>query len=140
MLTRALEISPENEFARSFLGVETLLEGRPKDALRLAGNPTTPERKAILVMAEHDLGHDKDSQQALDDLIAQHRATNAYLIAQVYGWRKEPDMAFEWLDRAFAQNDLNVIGLTYSPTLASLRGDPRYAALVKRLNLPVPGK
>ena len=51
--------------------------------------------------------------------------------------RREADRAFEWLDRAYAQRDGGLTYLTASPLLTSLRGDPRYTALLKKMRLPV---
>jgi ribosomal protein L44E len=60
----------------------------------------------------------------------------AYQIAEVYAFRNQSDEAFEWLDRAYAQHDVGLIGTKVEPLLKSLRHDPRYAALLKKLNLP----
>jgi hypothetical protein len=89
-----------------------------------------------VAMAEHDLGHERESQQALDRLVAKHAQEAAYQIAEVHAWRGEKDEAFEWLDRAFAQRDEGLIGLKVDRCLASLRDDPRYAALLAKVNLP----
>ena len=46
-------------------------------------------------------------------------------------------MAREDVDRACAQRDLGIMLLKTDPLLRGLRGDPRYMALLKKLNLPV---
>ncbi len=136
VLTRALEISPNNEWGHFFFGVTALLERNPKAALAGLAPFTTPHRKTILALAEHDLGHARESQRALDELIAEHGETAAYHIARVYAWSGDADRAFEWLDRAHAQRDTQLPTLTFDPLVAGLRGDPRYKAMVKKLNLP----
>ena len=136
-LTRALEISPENEFGRFFLGVTLLLEGKANEALSGVGPPTNSYRLTVLALAEHSLGHKKESQQALDALIAKHGETAAYDVVRVYGWRGERDRAFEWLDRSLAQDDPHLPNLKTDPLVAKLRDDPRYTAMLKKLNLPV---
>jgi hypothetical protein len=87
-------------------------------------------------LAEHDLGHERESQRALDELIAGYGDIAAYKVAQVYAWRGDANRAFEWLDRAYAQQDTQLPTLTFDPLVAGLRGDPRYKAMVKKLNLP----
>ena len=57
-------------------------------------------------------------------------------IAQVYGFRNQSEEAFGWLDRAYAQRDAGLIGTKVDPLLKSLHNDPRFAAFLKRLNLP----
>ena len=49
----------------------------------------------------------------------------------------DKDRAFEWLDRAVRQNDGGVILVKVDPMLRGLHGDPRYAAILRRINLPV---
>jgi hypothetical protein len=58
------------------------------------------------------------------------------MIAQVYAFRNQSDEAFEWLDRAYAQHGSDLIETKMEPLLKSLHKDPRYAALLKKLNLP----
>ena len=87
-------------------------------------------------MAEHTLGHAAESQRALEILEQKHAKVLAYQIAQVYAWRGESDKAFDWLDRAYRQRDGGLTYLTYNPFLNSLRGDPRFKALLRKLKLP----
>ena len=46
------------------------------------------------------------------------------------------DAAFADLDQAFAERNVWSMFVTTVPELAPLRGDPRYAALLARMNLP----
>ena len=48
----------------------------------------------------------------------------------------ESDEEFEWLDRAYAQRDRGLIETKVGPLLKSLHNGPRYAAFLKKLNLP----
>jgi hypothetical protein len=132
----ALEISPDNEYAHFFFSVTALLQRDPKAALSGIAPSTTPHRKTILALAEHDLGHARESRQALYELIAKHGQTAAYRIVEVYAWSGDADRAFEWLERAHAQRDTQLPMLTFDPLVAGLRGDPRYKAMLKKLNLP----
>jgi predicted Zn-dependent protease len=86
-------------------------------------------------MIEHANGHEKQSQQALKELIAKHAGDMAYQVGDVYAWRGEKDKAFEWLERAYQQRDSGLNGIAYDPLLAGLQGDSRYGALLKKLEL-----
>jgi hypothetical protein len=89
-----------------------------------------------IATAEHSLGHTKDSQTALDELI-EKSIQDPYQVAEVYAWRGEKDKAFAWLERAYLQRDGGLSHYVRTDRLlASLRGDPRYAALVHQMNLP----
>ena len=47
----------------------------------------------------------------------------------------QTDKAFEWLDRACSQRDPS-LGTTVEPLLKNLHNDLRFAAFLKKLNLP----
>ena len=136
-LNRALQITPQHAYAPLDLGLISLLEGHPGEArdefMRAA---IEPFRLTGLAMAEHDLGNAAGSQQALDHLTNEHAQGYAYQIAEVHAWRDERDLAFAWLERACTQRDAGLQRLKYDPTLRTLRGDPRYHALLAKLGLP----
>jgi serine/threonine protein kinase/tetratricopeptide (TPR) repeat protein len=135
-LERALAITPSNDAFHFGLGQLDMLEGRLTDALaefqKLGGDGV---RRMGDAMIEHANGHEKQSQQALKDLIAKHANDMAYQVGDVYAWRGEKDKAFEWLERAYHQRDSGLNGIAYDPLLAGLKSDPRYGALLQKLNL-----
>lgn len=136
-LDRALEINPESDYARWNLGLTELLEGHAERAISLfPKSSTTAFHQAGLAMAEHSLGHDAESREALEALVGSLSQSWAYQIAEVYAWCGDSDKAFEWLQRAYTQHDGGLIQIKYDPLLASLRGDARYAAQVRQVNLP----
>jgi hypothetical protein len=87
-------------------------------------------------VAEHSLGNASKSQRALELLIQERADTWAFQIAAVYAWRGENNRAFDWLERAYRQHDAGMTRLTLEPLLGRLRGDPRFKALVHKMNLP----
>jgi serine/threonine-protein kinase len=60
-----------------------------------------------------------------------------YQIAEIHAFRGEKERAFEWLERGLAVQDSGMRYTKRDPLLRSLRDDPRYAALLRRLNLPL---
>ena len=136
---RALEISPEHERAARNLGFALLLQNRLPEA-RAAFHRSNHELFVSVgdVLVEHTLGHAAESQRVLDGILAKPYVLNgSYQIAQIYAWRGDVDRAFEWLGHAVEQHDAGLTYLKYDPLLRSLRGDPRYKALLKKMNLPV---
>src|SRR6266404_169176 len=136
-LRRALEIQPESTHALLYLAELQLLEGKAIEALatfRKVDNEGF--RLWGIAMAEHTLGHVTESQQALDELIAKHTHGYSYEIAQVYAWRGEKDKAFEWLKGSYQQREGDLVYIKDDELLAPLRGDPRYKALLRKMNLP----
>jgi len=95
-LMRALEISPGSEFALSNLAVLDLLSGEASAALAAAHQIRSSEwRLFSLALSEYSLGHTKESEQALQELISKHGHDSAYQVAEVYAWRGESDQAFK---------------------------------------------
>jgi TolB-like protein len=136
-LRRALDIEPDSYFALYYLGTLQLLENNAAQAeatFHQIGDEVFGPTG--IAMTEHTLGHSDASRQALDPVIARFAHAAAYQIADVYAWRGEKDHAFEWLDRAYQQRDGGLAQIKEDLLLASLRDDPRFAAIVRKLQLP----
>jgi len=137
-LRRALEIQPELAYALSHMGTLQLLEDNAAQALATCRKIDFEVlRLTCIAMAEHTLVHSKESQQALEELIAKHGKEAAYQIAEVFAWRGEKTEAFEWLERAYQQRDGGLSDVKVDVLLAGLHGDPRFEALLRKMNLPV---
>jgi tetratricopeptide (TPR) repeat protein len=135
---RALELSPDAWFSHSLLSQIYITQGRPQDALPEIELVRSDLMRAFLYpMAYYALGRKKESDAALSEYVTKYHADGAYQIALVYAFRNQSDKAFEWLDRAYAQRDSGLVGTKVDPLLKSLRKDPRYAAFLKKLNLPI---
>jgi TolB-like protein len=124
---------------RQTLSFIDLYDGHPKQAL--AEMQTSSDSSRIYVsilsaMANHTLGHDAESQRALDEIVTTRAAALAYQIAEIHAWRGEPDQAFDWLERARRQHDGGISYIKVDRSLSSLRNDPRYHALLRELKLP----
>jgi TolB-like protein/DNA-binding winged helix-turn-helix (wHTH) protein len=133
---KALELNPE-VFSIWNLSQIYIMQGRPQDALpEIELVRYGPIRAALYAIAYYALGRKKESGSALSELIAKYHAGGAYQIAEVYAFRNQSDKAFEWLDRAYTQHDGGLAYTKVDPVLKNLHGDPRYAAFLKKLNLP----
>jgi serine/threonine-protein kinase len=137
-LNRSLEVSPDQVFAGHWLGIGLLIEGKADEALAAFGRSTEEVFRLFgAAAAQFELGHSRESQQALDELIAKHGHDGAYQIAGVYAVRGDRDHAFAWLNRACDQHDGGLALIKIDPLLRGIRDDPRYAAVLKRMNLPL---
>jgi TolB-like protein/Flp pilus assembly protein TadD len=134
---RSLSLVPEQANTAAFLGYCLLLDNKPEEALQVSQRATaTPFRLQAAAMAQHVLGHEAEAGRLLKELIDHFKTQAAYQIAQVFALRGERDAAFGWLDTAFAQRDGGLIHAKVDPLLDKLHGDPRFAALLRRMNLP----
>ena len=98
----------------------------PDETLHLTG------RAAI----DYALGRKADSDAAVKQLTERASASSAYVIACAHAYREEKDAAFFWLERAFAQKEFILWGIKSEPFLNPLKGDARYKAFLKKMNLP----
>jgi TolB-like protein/tetratricopeptide (TPR) repeat protein len=121
----------------SNLAILQLIDGKARESLATSQAIAYDVfRNAGVAMAEHTLDNAKASQQALEKLIATDAGDAAYQVAEVYAWRGEKDKAFEWLERAYRQQDGGLESTKIDPLLASLRSDPRFTVLLRKLNFP----
>jgi serine/threonine-protein kinase len=135
-LDRALEINPDSNIALFHRGMNSQLQGQYQEALAIYRRTGGGYGQAGVAMAEHSLRHGAESQQALNQEIAQFAQGAGYQIAEVYAWRGEPDQAFAWLERAYAQRDGGLTFIKADPLMKPLLRDPRFAALLAKLGLP----
>jgi tetratricopeptide (TPR) repeat protein len=133
---KALELNPAVAFAHMGLSQIYVMQGRPQDALREIERVGYPMRTFLYAITYQALGRKKESDAVLGEYIAKYHASDAYQFAEVYAFRNQSDEAFEWLDRAYAQRDSGLIATKVDPLLKNLHDDPRFAALLKKLNLP----
>jgi TolB-like protein/cytochrome c-type biogenesis protein CcmH/NrfG len=133
---KALELNPDVWPGPILLSQIYLMQGRPQNALaKIEPVRFDGARMNLDAIAYHALGREKESDAALSEFISKSHTSMAYQIAEVYAFRNQSDKAFEWLDRAYAQRDAGLISTKVNPLLKNLHNDPRFTALLKKLNL-----
>ena len=136
-LQKALDLNPNNVWFHETRGEVYLAQGRPQEALQeMEKEPPGFLRDLGMALAYEALGRHQKSDAALASLTSLCPKDCAYQIAEVYAYRGQVDQAFEWLDRAYNQHDGGLMLLKTDLLLNSLRNDPRYAQMLKKLNLP----
>ena len=135
---KSLALSPDVWPGSILLTKIYVMQGRLQDAEREIERVRYDWARAWLsAITFAAMGREQHSDAALNELIATNGSTGAFLIAEVYAFRNRRDQAFAWLDRAYAQHNGDVFGTTLEPMLGNLRSDPRYAAFLKKVNLPL---
>jgi TolB-like protein/Flp pilus assembly protein TadD len=136
-IRKVLEISPTYESAPYRLGIVLLTQGNAVDALT-AMQETRSERLRSrgLVNVFHALNRHSESDAALAWMTREHANDDAFGIAQAHAFRRELNEAFEWLDRAYAQKDVELYHIKGDPLLKNLENDPRYQAFLRMMKLP----
>jgi hypothetical protein len=112
------------------------LQGKPEAALReMQQEKDEGWRLSGLPLVFHALGRRSESDTALAALKDKYAGDSAYQIAEVHAFRGEADLAFKWLERAYAQRDAGVTQIKGDPLMRGLVGDPRYKAFLRKLKL-----
>jgi TolB-like protein/DNA-binding winged helix-turn-helix (wHTH) protein len=133
---RAQELRPDYYRSPTFLTYIYVMEGRPQDAFAEIKRVDSDHIRTFLyAITYHALGREKESDATLRDFIAKYEPTDSYLIALIFAFRNQPDEAFTWLNRAYATRNDGLIFTKVEPLLKNLHNDPRFAALLKKLNL-----
>ncbi len=138
-LRKAVELQPQASGVHFELVVVAVLRGQPEVAWHEAQLEARGVfRDAAITLAQSARGDPAAADVALRALIDAHGEDFPFRIAGVYAYRKEPDRVFEWLERAYALHDPRLITLLADPLLRPYQSDPRFAALCKKMQLPVP--
>ena len=134
---RMAEIDPRSEVLASSLWVLRLLQGRYAESLAECPKISDERTRLLCVaLAQHSLGHRAEADQALADLLKTGTGGNFTNLAGVYAWFGDADQAFASLDKAVAARESGVSQILAYRTLDGLHKDPRWTALLKKMNLP----
>jgi tetratricopeptide (TPR) repeat protein len=134
---KSVELSPTFSGNHFYLGLILLQRGQPEAALREVQSEQGETKNLGLAIVFHALGRRTESDRALARYTASSAGVSACNIAIAYAYRAERDQALKWLERSVDQREL-LLGHKFrnDPMLAPLRGDSRYKALLRRMNLP----
>jgi serine/threonine-protein kinase len=135
---KCIELNPQYPSAHSSLARSYLEKGKPDLALVEIEKEKDPFWKSFgLEIIYYALGKMNEADKKLEELIKSNGNDAAFQIAEIYAYRNEKDKAFEWLERAYKQRDGGLTNITGDPLLRQIVKDPRYAAFMKKMNLPM---
>lgn len=135
---KALALAPDIHNTHAFVGDAFLLLGQPTQAKAEyealeADNPFRLVRLALLAARTGDrVGAERMVAQAKQ----REGDTASYQYAEIYAQLGDRDRAFSEFENAVETKDSGLAYLAKDPFLDPIRSDPRYAALLRRLNFP----
>jgi len=130
-----LQLNPEYPGAHMRLGQVLLLQGRPQEALDMIRQDSDQYWQDYAVpLALFSLGQQAEADQSLASFIKMH-PDGPFQAAEIYAWRGEKDLAFEWLERAYSARDSGLSELLDDPFLAALKEDDRWQSFLDKLGL-----
>jgi TolB-like protein len=134
---RILEISQSYAWARYLLAKILVARARPAEAIEvIQTEPDDEGRLYGIAVAQFAAGHRAASDNALQRLTALAANDWAFGIAAVHASRGEADDAFRWLERGYTQRDADLNLLKANRQFDPVRSDARYAAFLRKMNLP----
>lgn len=141
-IERAIGMQPEGTSFHHQLATIEILRGNPAAAMAAARRePADGDWHDAAIAKAAQVGTDpRAADAALARLVETSAGISAFQIAEVHALRGEPDAAFRWLDRAWANRDSGIQFLLYDPFLLRYRDDPRFAAFCRKVGLPLPGR
>jgi len=154
-LLRVIDIEANFPAAHSVLGNVYIQQGLYEKAmaeyqkvLELSKGVAVVETvmKAVIAHACAKSGKRSRAMKMLDELTkASYESAGSspavnlspHSVAEIYAALGQTDQAFEWLNKAYDQHDMQMVSLKVNPTLDGLRDDRRFVDLVRRVGLPL---
>ena len=137
---RAVSTDPQNTFARSFLALIYSLTGSHEEALKVVDEPDSQDSYLAGVTADTyaRMGRRAEAKKIADRLEMQAKQgyVSPFLFAKVYVALGEKERAIEWLEKGYENREESSAWLNSDPSFDSLRSEPRFKKLVRRIGLP----
>jgi eukaryotic-like serine/threonine-protein kinase len=137
---KALELDPGFYPAYGNIGMSYINKSMFKEGIaeleKAAALPDNngPSRQGLAI-AYAVAGRKAEAEKLLAEILKQKRISETG-VAGIYANLGQKDKAFEWLEKAYADRTIGVGStLKTDPTFDPVRPDPRFASLLRRMNL-----
>jgi Tfp pilus assembly protein PilF len=143
VLRKTLEMDPGFSFTHAYLGEAYLQKSMYEEALaeyeaeRGVSKEWMAEVETRLGTGYARAGKPDKAREILDDLLERSKRMyiSPFMLALLYIVLGEGDRAFESLEEAFRSRDTDLSYLKIEPILDTVRSDPRYKTMLKRIGL-----
>ncbi len=140
---KILELNPYAAIIHWILGLAYLGKGIHTEAITefqkaIALSSGEWEADGWLGYAYALAGRRDEALRVLSELsgLRKQRYVEAFGIARIYVGLGEKEQALSWLEKAYEEHAVWTVYLKVDPTLNPLRSDPRFQALLRRMNFP----
>jgi tetratricopeptide (TPR) repeat protein len=139
---KLLEMNPDYYTARFWLAFPYAFKGMHEkaistieEAMAVSGGGA-PLMWTAIGFIYSVAGKRDEAKRTLNKMLEQSKKSYVapWMIAAVYGGLGQRDKAFEWLEKSFKERDHWLTYLKMSPVVDSLRSDPRFTVLLKKMN------
>ena len=139
---RAVALDPGYSRSHTVFGWACLALGKTDEGIAALERAVELSPGSTLFLAQLGQGYAMTGQEAKArailarlEALAATQYVAAYHLAHVHTGLGEQDAAIDCLERAFEQRSGGIYGVKGSYLFASLRGHPRFQALLRRMNL-----
>jgi TolB-like protein/Tfp pilus assembly protein PilF/predicted Ser/Thr protein kinase len=138
-----VDLEPQSVNAHNCLGLSYLAKRMYEKAIEecqtavsLSGNDLA--RAVDLARAYALSGNKAGARNVLNEWHVHEKRSYIppYFFAQVHVALGEKDQGLAWLEKAYSERDSHLVQLTVDPAFDSVRSDPRFQDLMRRLQLP----
>ena len=140
---KAVELDPNDRHSHTALGLIYLQKRMNREALiefqKSASLSTGPRfGLGILALGYAATGNRNEAMETLEKAkqLWEGEYVSPYRIASIYAVLGEKDEAFKWLEKGVAEYDGQMDCLKMDPIVDPLRSDPRFQAILRRMNFP----
>jgi tetratricopeptide (TPR) repeat protein len=141
-LRSVLAVQPDNASALWYLGFVLIAKDQASDAVpflekALSVSNRSPGVTGVLIRAYNHAGRRDDALRLLEELKARRKAgyVPAGAFVNAYLGLNENDQAFDWLEEAYKEQSNILQFLKVHPYFDPIRGDRRFADLLRRVGL-----
>jgi serine/threonine-protein kinase len=136
---KLIEFNPNVGFTRIFLGEAYLKQRKFPEAIaeiQKAGQFGVMQT-ATLGYAYAVSGNRAEAEKMLSQLqaLSSQKYVPPFVIAMIYAGLGEKDQAFDWLEKAYEEHSVWMPWLKVDPKFDSLRSDPRFVDLMRRIGI-----
>lgn len=140
---RALDLDPNFSWGHLWIGQVRVQQGKYDEAISdikkaISLSPDNTRAIATLGHAYAVAGKLAEALQVLEDLqgLAKQKYVSPYFVALIYTGLGDRDQAFVWLEKAYEERHPYLTLINVEPVFDSIRSDPRFANLLRRIGLP----
>ncbi len=144
-LSKAMELDPNSAWARTFLGRAYLSKGMQQRAIKELETARRDGPDDVFVLGLLGYGYAVTGRRAdalkilrRFDEIESHRYVSRAARVYVYAGLGDKDKAFEWLEKAYQERSDALAWFRQEPESISLRSDPRFAVLMRKIGFSEP--
>lgn len=100
----------------------------------------SPRDFAFEAISENQLGNDQKASLIMEELETKSRdnagGSPSFYLAMIYAQMEEIDIAFEWLDKAYKDHEVEMHWLKVEPPFEPMRNDPRWQEMLDKVGFP----